>query len=349
MLGLATVPALIFSITGWPSAMAQLPADLGNYSQFKEADPKALASGNVLAVPGVAMGFARGVSVETLFFLPGVSPKTVADRIRQWQPTAGVFVHHKLSIPPNVGEFRSLASLPGHKAIGKLKSETLSLSPHSPALFMSKSEAQRLEASRGGNEDETFAKFWSQLLLERATTFLTKGVAFTPPYEIKDEAIDPGKEFSELFASNKAVRTKFGLLIGYSKLAGRFSTEAEPFLQARAAEKDIRINPYWEVINAEGAGTIDLGAIFVRPVGDGAWQVMDVQYYVSGTYLVSAVLYQIQPAAFGGQSGSIVWRGDLLSIPTFTYLKGTERMAAGSIMLREVKGNVEKLRQDLLK
>jgi len=43
---------------------------------------------------------------------------------------------------------------------------------------------------------------------------------------------------------------------------------------------------------------------------------------------------------------TLVWRDDLVSAPNIAYLHGTERLAAGMIMLQETKQGIEAFRTE---
>jgi hypothetical protein len=75
-------------------------------------------------------------------------------------------------------------------------------------------------------------------------------------------------------------------------------------------------------------------------------QLLDAQYYVSGTYYACVTLYEVWPIRDGGRSGSVVWRGDYFAAPSLAVTKGTERLAYGAIMLQELKKAVRCFQKD---
>jgi hypothetical protein len=71
-------------------------------------------------------------------------------------------------------------------------------------------------------------------------------------------------------------------------------------------------------------------------VGD-RYQLLDLEYYVSGTYYTSATLYEIWPIHDGTRSGSLVWCNVLCSAPALRFAAGIERLASGIILTLEFK------------
>ena len=51
---------------------------------------------------------------------------------------------------------------------------------------------------------------------------------------------------------------------------------------------------YWTLFDADYHGTISLGAVYLLAVGD-HFQLVDMEYYVSGNYYTSATLYEVWP------------------------------------------------------
>src|SRR5438445_12690797 len=66
---------------------------------------------------------------------------------------------------------------------------------------------------------------------------------------------------------------------------------------------------YWTLFDADHHGTIALGAVCLLAVGE-HFQLVDLEYYVSGNYYTSATLYEVWPVQANGKSAAIVWRGD---------------------------------------
>ena len=98
----------------------------------------------------------------------------------------------------------------------------------------------------------------------------------------------------------------------------------------------IRPTYYWRLFEADHHATLSLGAVYLLQVGD-RYQLLDLEYYVSGTYYTSATLYEIWPISDGGRTGSLVWCNVLCSAPALRYAAGIERLASGIILTLEFK------------
>jgi hypothetical protein len=98
----------------------------------------------------------------------------------------------------------------------------------------------------------------------------------------------------------------------------------------------IRPSYYWRLFQADHRATISLGASYLLQVGD-HYQMLDIEYYVSGTYYTSATLYEIWPIHDSGRTGSLVWCNVVCSVPTLRFASGIERIATGTIMTLQIK------------
>jgi hypothetical protein len=103
---------------------------------------------------------------------------------------------------------------------------------------------------------------------------------------------------------------------------------------------------YSGIYEANSRGTLTLGVVYLLPLGD-HYQLLDAQYYVSGTYYTSVTLYEVWPAQTGDKPGALVWRGDFLTAPTLAYAKGFDRLAYGTIMLQELRKTIRCFQDDI--
>jgi hypothetical protein len=131
----------------------------------------------------------------------------------------------------------------------------------------------------------------------------------------------------------------------------RIAKEFAPILNACGLldqDKKIDLAPeyYWSLFDADHHDTFNLGVIYRLAVGD-HYEVVDVGYYASGSFFAEITLYEIWPISGGGKSGSLVWRGDLLSAPVLAYTKGTERIAYGALMLQDIKKSIHFFQDDM--
>jgi hypothetical protein len=183
----------------------------------------------------------------------------------------------------------------------------------------------------GGALPPKAAGFWSDLLFQRAQTFLSGGFNKLPPYETGGESVRATDEVARLLKDAPKVRTQFAPLI-----------EANPVTGTKSAPPK---SHYWEMFDADGQAAVNLGVLYERANGD-AYQAMDAQYYASGGYYTLLTFYQLWPVKIGGKDCTLVWRADLISAPTLANLRGVERMGSSTAMMRETKKSIESLLKD---
>jgi hypothetical protein len=175
---------------------------------------------------------------------------------------------------------------------------------------------------------------WGDLLHERATAFQREGFDGMLPYEANGATVSPGTQLREMLRDQPAVERQFATLLRQSGLFGGVRTGLlTPTL-------------YWTLFEANHHGTLSLGAVYVLPQGD-HYQLMDVQYYVSGKYYVAATLSEIWPIRIGEKSEALVWRGDFVAAPTLPFIRGTDRIIYGAILLQEIKKVVRCFQDDM--
>ena len=135
------------------------------------------------------------------------------------------------------------------------------------------------------------------------------------------------QEISRLLSEQPKVREAFRGIVG--KVQGAGSS----------------LSPYWEMFDAQGAGSVLLGASgSVRRAGMGA-QYVDFQYYASGGYFADVTLYQLWPVTVNGKAETLVWRVDLLSTPD---AEGgpNHRMGALVVYAKEIERMVNLFQKD---
>jgi hypothetical protein len=103
---------------------------------------------------------------------------------------------------------------------------------------------------------------------------------------------------------------------------------------------------YWGLYEANHRATFNLGVVYLLPLGD-HYQLLDAQYYVSGTYYTFVTLYEVWSARIGEKLGALVWRGDYIAAPTLAFTKGFDRLAYGAIMVQEVKKAIRTFQEDV--
>lgn len=314
-----------------PMAAADPATELPQFSDFKAADVAEALSGKVKTVRGPEMKGARDLAVECLYFVPLPVDKTV-DLLRRWNgtrhPELKVYLHGNISGQPSVDDFRSLSSAPKNAAVQAFVAATRALDPKNPQLQMSQEEAKR--APRGGGSGAMTAEvssFWSRLLAERARAFASSGLAGQPPYFKNGETVRVSDEITRLLQAEPKARAQFARIIDAASL--NRGGGLKPSL-------------YWTMFDVEDQAALTLGADYARAVGDGSWQVLDLQYYSSGGHFALITLYQLWPA----KDGTLVWREDRVSAPALGELHGVERLGSSSVMMKKIGKSTSRFIED---
>jgi hypothetical protein len=298
-----------------PGARADAGADLSKYSVFQGVDPASLSGGKVITARGPALNFPRDLSIQALYLIHAPVARTM-ELHRAWDPgrhsELKVYAHHDFSTHPSLADFSQ--PLPGNSAFRKLADATSKL-PDMGELQMSKAEADDFKKS-GGN----MQAFWSQLLLHRATAFLSGGLSALPPYDSADGTVRVSAEVSRLLGEQPRVRAAFAPIISHSPLGGGGG----------------QVLPYWELFDVEGQGAFSLGATSSVQSGDSA-QMVDLQYYASGGYYVFVTLYDFIPVTVDGKPATLVWRVDTISSLSLSDLSPFERMGSGAAMMKDIQ------------
>jgi hypothetical protein len=171
-------------------------------------------------------------------------------------------------------------------------------------------------------------------LQERATAFQQQGFDGVLPYESAGgEPVSPTAQIRAMLGEKTVVVREFApLLRQCGLLGGKRNPAFAPFL-------------YWGLCDANRHATLNLGAVYLLQLGD-RFQLLDVEYYVSGTYHVFATLYEVWPIQIGDRSGTLIWRGDFFASPALAFTKGTERLAYGMIMAQELRKAIHCFQND---
>jgi hypothetical protein len=200
-------------------------------------------------------------------------------------------------------------------------------------LNLSRQEAQQIASSlKKTSTPREVAACWTKLLMARAAAFQAKGFDGMPLYEVSGGKVSPSEQIRLMLKEKGRIAREFAPIIRQAGLEGGAAT--------------LKPHYYWNLFSSEGYGTICLGVTYALPVG-GHYQLLDVEYYVSGSYYTSATFYEIWPIQVGNRKGSLVWRGDLFSAAGLAYTKGVERIAYGAIMLLEIKKGIRAFQSDI--
>jgi hypothetical protein len=342
-LGVAlVVTSFLLTALACPAAVAQTDPleSLKTFSELGPIDLGKLHEGEIRGVPGSPMVFPNGFWTETCFAVQ-LAPEEVARRLLFWNPslhpTLKAIVFQKVSDPCTASDFDRLSFIPGNRPLRWLLDKSMATTAQKSELHLSRAESQQLaDCVKGKPPPEAVAACWTKLLLERATAFRRDGFAGVAPYDLRDGTVSPFDCLRAMVRERPAVALEFKSLLRQSGLLGDPQTETVA----------LKAFHYWGVYEANYHGTLTLGVVYLLPEGD-RYQLLDVQYYVSGTYYTSATLYEVWPSQAGEKTGAVVWRGDFFAAPNLAYTKGIERLAYGAVVLQELKKNIRCFQDDI--
>jgi hypothetical protein len=292
-------------------------AELGSFSVFNNINVAELAKGEPKVAHGPALS-GSFISAQSCFVVAGV-PARVSEALRQWNPARHselkVMIHSDLPGSPSAASFSRLSGAPDNSAVRALVSSTVKLSPD---LQISKGEEKRFAGLTGDRMAGPIAAAWADVLSARARA----GRSGQPPYDHTGQNVRPSDELNGLLRANDKVAGKF---------SGVLSGGGEPF---------------WELLTADEKGVLTLGASYRRSGSNGTYQAADALYYASGGYYAGLTLYQLWPIDVGGRPATLIWRGDFISSAEVAGLRGIERVASESAMMRDISKAVSLFRRD---
>jgi hypothetical protein len=339
--------AILLAVAGAMMPTLTINADpiteLRSVSVFKNADFNKLATGDVLASQGPGMRFARGGWAESAYVVR-TPVKTTVGLIQQWHPTQHpelrVYVQEDISPRVSPNDFQNLASAPTNASVKAFVDATEKLPGDAAALQLSSAEVKQYSggaSAGGGTIPAPVAAFWSQVLAQRAKSFLSGGVAAQPPYQTSGSSIAPADELARLLEESGSVRTQFSGLISATPIGGGRGS-LTPALT-------------WQLFHGGARGSVSLAAVsldafYARPAADG-WQTADLGFYSSGSYYIAVTLHQLWPVQVDGSDASLIWRVDLVSSASLGGLRGAERLGSGAAMMREIQTNVRAFLKDV--
>lgn len=306
-------------------------AGLKQFSDFSKIDIKPLLAGEILSQRGPLMKFPNGISAQFLFAVPK-SPAEMVKRLQTWKPelcpSLDVYATNTLNDPSEPKEFNGLYRYldPKNRPVRWFWKQTLATNAQSSDLNLTQNEALELTRCVGKDANaKIIGDCWGKLLFERVSGFQRNGLTSSLPYEFDVESINPASHLRSLLQENVPVAREFAPLLQRAGL-----------VDGKAAMPPIKPSYNWRLFQADHRATISLGATYLLQVGD-HYQLLDIEYYVSGTYYTTATLYEIWPTRDGGRTGSLVWCNVLCSAPTLRFASGIERLATGVIIALEFK------------
>jgi hypothetical protein len=298
------------------------------FSDFTDIDLGHVLNGDILSERGSLMNFPNGISAQTLYAM-ALPADEAAKHLQLFDPSAyselKVFGFHALHAPVEPADFQSLDFRTHQKPVGWLLDKTVATTPARSELNMTRDEAQQLTECLSRQADpQKVSDCWTKLLAARASSFQQKGLAGMMPYEVAGENVSPSEQIRSMLLEQISISHEFlPILKGIGLLGKDTMPSLTPFY-------------YWTMFDADYHGTISLGAVYMMPVGN-HFQLIDLEYYVNGSYYTSATLYEVWPVDAHGKPEALVWRGDFFAAPTLRFTKGTERIAYGALMLQDIK------------
>ncbi len=316
----ALTAACILAVTNLVvSAPSDPVAALRGFSIFDQIEVTQLAGGDVKTAHGPPMSNSRYLSVQSCYLQAG-PPAQHLEALRRWNPMA----HRELKVLLHA----DISNAPTEDAFSKIKENGAASSfVSSAAKKLADVQMSRAEAAKFSPGPD----FWSQLLAERTRAFVSGGTSALAPYDHSGPSIRAGDELSGLLREQSKIRSQFsGLLEGTG--IGRGAGSLKPDL-------------YWELLDVDDTTVATLGAFYSRTSGDSI-QAAETFYYASGGYYAGLTLYQMWPVDLNGRPSTLVWRGDMISSASLASLRGVEKLASESAMMKDVGRAITLFRKD---
>ena len=289
-----------------PAARGDAAAELASFSVFPKVDLAQLSKGDAKPVRSGSSGSARHLSVQTVYVAP-IPPAALLAKMRGWNPAS----HPELKVYLHIdsgSNFSALQNVPDNSAVRYLTNAT---SQRSADLQLSAAEMKLLPG-------ENFASVWTKILSGRAQS----GISSQPPYDNATPPVRPGEELNGLIGGQEKIRKQFSGLLGGGKSG-----------------------MYWELLSVDEQGVLTLGTFSSRTGAGGSIQTANTRYYASGGYYAGVTLHQLWPVQVEGRASTLVWRGDMISSASVGSLRGIERIAAESTMIKDISRVVSLFRR----
>ena len=310
------------------SAFGSPLEELRSLAQLSSTDLAALKRGEVTVERRPNGNFARGVSLESCYFLHA-SMSVVGEALLHWDPVPHkeLDIHHygEFPMPPAPEALKALRLNNSVSDDTWLLNRTAEVGRGSAPTELHVTN-QEMELLRRTSANPSAA--WQQILRGRAEALARGGLSAVPPYGA-DTSISPASEFR-------------GLLTLAPKAARHFQpiTKARPMNSSGTPVSEAV--GYWEMANVRGHNTLQLG-VFAAQKGANSWQLINCMYYPSDTYFMALDLFQLWPV----EDGTLVWQVGFVSAPFRSYLGGVDRYVAGKQMIQETIDTVKAFRADV--
>ncbi len=313
--------------------------ELKSFSAFDKVDLQKLADGEIMVERGPFMDFPRGISAQACFVVMAPAEKT-AKLYRTWDAShhesLKLHSHCHIQSPPSDENFKPLNLSSQKSPFRWLLDKTQATTSERSDLHLSIAEATQISESmkKGGESAEATARCWKDILKARALKFQKEGLAGSPPYEMGGSVITSSSEIQNLLKEIPKISAQFSPFLPETLLA------KQPLLSAPPPYC------YWELLEINSHAAVNLGAVYLKALDDGRYQILDCDYYSNGGIYASFTLRQIWPIKIRDKDASLIWRGEFVSAPTLAIVRGIERMAAGGIMIQEIKKAIRAFQED---
>ena len=308
-------------------------------SSIQNLDLEKLRGGEIANARGPLGDFARGVYVESCYFLRAPPPVVIA-AMQKWDPTRHreleVSAFRDYALPSTPAVFNSLILNSGRPQDRWLIDKTFELAKAGETeLHLNAGDMALVRSSLGqesqssGHGDAKVSEVWRTILHRRSEALGTGGLAAVPSYRAADTEIAARAEFEALLKMAPAIAARFASL-----------TNGRPFSAAGLAPDST--NMYWEASLVRGHTGLHNGVLCTRKNAN-SWQAVDLSYYVSDTYILSMTLYEIWPS----DRGTLLWQIDFVSAPFHNFGNAVERTFAGRELLKEAAQWIRLFRSDL--
>jgi hypothetical protein len=314
--------------------------ELRSASAIANVDVQKLKRGDIANARGPLGEFVRGVYVESAYFVRA-PVGTVAATLLHWDASR----HRELEVsafrdykaPSGADVFNSFTLTSNRSADRWLIDKTWDLTNASAAteLHLSSPEIASIRSSLGerpavaAQRDAKATDVWRKVLHDRSDALGNAGLAAVRSYRSADAQISARAEFESLLKMAPAVASRFETL-----------TACKPF--AANGNGPDESAAYWEASLVRGHTGLHNGLISLHKAAN-SWQAIDLSYYTSDTYYMSATLYEMWPQ----DEGTLVWQIDFVSAPFHSFSAGIEKMFAGREMLKETEQWIRLFRSDV--
>lgn len=312
--------------------------ELRAISHFPQIDLAQLKSGQIFTQRGSEGDFARGISMESCYFVPAPIA-AVGNRLLHWDPTkhpgSDTRLYRDYALKSSQKAFQAVRLSSRIENDRWLLDRTFSIADGGAAndLHLMASEVELIRrgvpkegAATAQAREARANEVWGEILRRRSDSLATGGISAVPPYGVGNKSISPGTEFRGLLPLNPSAAKHF-----------RATLQARPFSAGGSAPDEAL--GYWETAIVRGHTTLQLGVFTARKSAD-SWQLIDCVYYPTDTYFMALDCFQL----WSVDGGTLVWQVGYVSAPFRSYLGGVDRYVAGKQMTGETLDTIETFR-----